>query len=217
MNFVGHALVASFVRQDGPFVVGSMLPDFARMAGTRIQRVEDPAVEAGVRLHHATDDVFHGQSAFIDLQIATRQALTARGVPRPPALAVGHVGVELLLDGALLQDESLATLYLQSLEHAADVGRAVTWRAADGSESYRRLCEQLLVRGAPHVYRDPSMVAEIMRRILQHSDVLCMDVDHVPLVADSLAEVMPLVHAAADNLVQAVRAGLDERPSSAAL
>ncbi len=209
MNFVGHARIASFFRDDGAFVVGAMLPDFARMAGTRIRTVEDPDLAAGVQHHHAADDVFHAQPAFIRLQVTTRNALSAAGVPRPPALAVGHVGVELLLDGALLRDEALSDLYLSALDQAPRAIESVTWRGIDGRANYAQLCDRLLDRGAPHVYRDPAAVAEIMQRILSRSALLRLESACLPAVRTILEQMLPRVQDAADGLLHAVRVALE--------
>ena len=84
-----------------------MLPDLQRMAACRL----DPAltaVQAGVRHHHAADEAFHHLPSFVGVVAAARRWLSGRGVPRGPAMALAHVGVELLLDGAWSSKDAAA-------------------------------------------------------------------------------------------------------------
>src|SRR5690606_3246840 len=67
MNFFGHACVAARIDSDPRVLLGAMLPDFASMSRTRLAGSEDPAVAAGIALHLATDDVFHGARGFLTL------------------------------------------------------------------------------------------------------------------------------------------------------
>ena len=75
MNFFGHAVVAGWFEGDPRYVLGSMLPDFASMSGTRLNPVEQPEVAAGVALHHRTDDAFHGAPSFLHLMTFARERL----------------------------------------------------------------------------------------------------------------------------------------------
>jgi hypothetical protein len=58
MNFFGHALVAAHKTPDPPFVLGSMLPDFAAMLRLRLPAMRDELMRDGVAFHHATDRAF---------------------------------------------------------------------------------------------------------------------------------------------------------------
>lgn len=103
MNFFGHVVVATWLPDaDGRTALGAMLPDLLGIAGLRGVEPRDPEVARGLELHHRTDDVFHASDAFVTLQASLRAALEAGGLQGGPARAVAHVGVELLLDGALL-------------------------------------------------------------------------------------------------------------------
>ncbi len=64
MNFFGHAAVATDFERDPAYILGSMLPDFCSMLAARPPVLDDERLVAGVRLHHATDLVFHDLEAF---------------------------------------------------------------------------------------------------------------------------------------------------------
>jgi hypothetical protein len=51
------------------------------------------------------------------------------GLSRPSALAVGHIGVEILLDAELAQDGAAVAAYLAALDAATDggVARQIAW------------------------------------------------------------------------------------------
>ena len=112
MNYFGHTVLAVRRGGDRAFVLGAMLPDFAAMIRARPPRVDHVDVDSGMRFHWRTDEVFHRSAAF---RQQTRQAvewLSARGVRSGSALAVAHVGVELLLDAALSGDRPAQRAYL---------------------------------------------------------------------------------------------------------
>src|SRR5690349_22770486 len=100
VNFFGHAVMAALENDAPAFVLGAMLPDLSSMAGARIERVHDETVAAGVAHHHRIDHAFHACAPFVRLCSSALETLEARGVSRAAARAVGHVGSELLLDGA---------------------------------------------------------------------------------------------------------------------
>jgi hypothetical protein len=103
MNFFGHVVVATWQpARDARTALGAMLPDLVGVAGLRGVAPGDPEVARGVALHHRTDEVFHASDTFVSLQTLLRSALEARGIRGGPARAAAHVGIELLLDGLLL-------------------------------------------------------------------------------------------------------------------
>src|ERR1700753_2862807 len=122
MNFFGHAVVATWRSESDGFVLGAILPDFATMLGTRPPAVAHPELERGVTFHHDTDRVFHDTATFKRLQLEARRTLREMGLPRPSALAVGHIGVEILLDATLADDPRGVAGYLAALGAARDEG-----------------------------------------------------------------------------------------------
>src|SRR5258708_1440822 len=107
VNFFGHAAVSSWLDDAGDGVaLGSMLPDFAGMIRARLDDPAPPATELarGVELHHATDAAFHRMPATLALMRELDDRLLGGGCARGPRRAVAHVGVELLLDGVLVDD-----------------------------------------------------------------------------------------------------------------
>src|SRR5262245_25639403 len=102
MNYYAHARLASRRCDDAHFVLGAMLPDWTAWVGARLVRVDHPGLAAGIRFHHATDAAFHGGRRFAALVREAVDRLRAAGLERGPARGAAHVGIELLLDGALL-------------------------------------------------------------------------------------------------------------------
>src|ERR1051325_9448351 len=110
VNFVGHIAAGLRVgddRQPTAFLVGTALPDFASMARTRLRPANGSLAE-GIALHHAIDHAFHAHDWFLDAERDVRDSLRADGLPDGAARACAHVGPELLLDGALLDDDAVA-------------------------------------------------------------------------------------------------------------
>src|SRR5258706_12541419 len=109
MNFFGHAaLAASYLAQQGPdaanelprFCAGAMLPDFIGMLRLSRPVVHDSVLARGVAFHHRTDELFHELPSFHRLSRSAFAWLSARDMPRGPARAVAHIGIEILLDEA---------------------------------------------------------------------------------------------------------------------
>ena len=149
MNFFSHAVVASSRSEDPRYVLGSMLPDFVSMAGLRLEQVSgDAPLERGVAFHHQSDDAFHGAPLFVDLMEEAREELEHEGMDSGPAMAIGHVGVELLLDGHLVEERGVIRVYRDAVEEAAHVDvllRFAGLDAAQGSARWRKLAERLAV------------------------------------------------------------------------
>jgi hypothetical protein len=107
VNFVGHIAVGAAGDGDGEFLVGTAVPDFASMARTRLRAAAPGALADGITLHHATDRAFHADEWFLTLERDLRAGLLADGLPDGGARACAHVGVELLLDGALVREHAV--------------------------------------------------------------------------------------------------------------
>ncbi|HEX4475327.1 MAG TPA: hypothetical protein VH142_09640 [Polyangiaceae bacterium] len=169
MNFFGHAVVATWRSLEPQFVLGAMLPDFASMLGVRPPAVRGDALVRGVEFHHATDRVFHESHTFHELEHRARLALRELGLPRSSTLAVAHIGVEMLLDGALVEDARGVAGYLSALNGAgADPKSAPTilWNDDGLAKRFRRLTETLAARGISPKMAEPESVAFRVERAL---------------------------------------------------
>jgi hypothetical protein len=211
VNFYGHAWVALRESRSSGFVLGAMLPDLAGMARTRIERVCDPELAAGVALHHRTDAAFHAAPAFVRLYAEAAAALRERGVERGPARAAAHVAIELLLDGSLPHAAAELERFGEALESGArpEVRSALVWRG-DGAERFARLHARLRGGGVPGVYRDPARVAERVAWALGSRPRLALDARGERALGAWLVELQPRVAAAAPALVGEVGARLEE-------
>ncbi|MFM2418748.1 MAG: hypothetical protein RL385_3471 [Pseudomonadota bacterium] len=161
MNFVSHLALAQAVRRDAGFLLGAMLPDFASMAGVRIRPdglVDGGLAEvsAGVHHHLRVDDIFHGHPQFLALMAVCVDQLTLAGVPRGPARAAAHVGVELLLDGELGHDPAMVAAYVRTVAWGAQAAAEWSFHAA---RPLAGLLSRLHRHGFPHEYASPEAVA----------------------------------------------------------
>jgi hypothetical protein len=202
MNFVGHALAATWVDSDPRFALGAMLPDFASMAaagGPRVPLGDDhgPVVQSGIAWHHRTDHAFHGCAAFLELTDAGTAALRDAGLGRGASLAAAHVGVELLLDGELCHDPALVRHYHGAL--ACDAELAPPLRA---------VVRRLEAVGTPHWYRDTGEVATRLFRILGARPRLAIAAEQQDGLGEWLRAVQPTVRDATPGLVAELRARL---------
>lgn len=181
MNFIGHLLVAGWQREDPSFGLGAMLPDFASMAGIRPPPVQHLAVAAGVALHHRTDNVFHASPTFVELSRDVFHQLVEAGVERGPARAVAHIGVELLIDGALLQREpDLGRAYLSAL--SAFEALPSDALAAHDRAPLQRVQQRLSHYGIPYDYQRPELVTARLISILQRRPRLALSTSSAAVV-----------------------------------
>ncbi len=212
MNFFGHAVVASWEARAPGFVLGAMLPDFATMCGGRLAEIDHPELRAGIALHHRTDRVFHASSLFVALCRDARRALLARGLGRGHAHAVGHVGVELLLDGWLVEQPKARETYAAALRSGRhrELGQQIRWLDEEGCERWRRLHRRLEAHGTPDDYRDPALVASRIERILRDRPRLVLDARRTEITTRYLPELQQAVHALAAPLIGELQVGLTE-------
>jgi hypothetical protein len=182
MNFFGHATVACWRTAHPAFVLGAMLPDFARMADARLPTIATAEIAEGVRWHHRTDTAFHACPTFLELCRTARVTLRQGGLERGSTLAAAHVGIELLLDGLLLDDESVTRAYLEALETAKHLASSIGWRSIDEAHRFSAVVARLLAEGAPLAYREPSAVAHRLYRILASRPRVAFDRQQVPQV-----------------------------------
>ncbi len=177
MNFVAHAFVALGARSSPAIVLGAMLPDFFGMARTRGARTDHGELASGIALHHATDSAFHGAKTFLALTAQAVGELEARGVAHGPARAAAHVGIELLLDGFVVEEPGLRNAYAAALAVAprTALGRHLAFRRPDHGERYDALVERLATWGLPEGFAEPDAVADRLSRALAGRPRLALD------------------------------------------
>lgn len=207
MNFFAHAVVAAWHTSEPRYVLGAMLPDLANMVGVRVERAIDPELARGVALHHETDAAFHAAPHFTSLCADAIEALGHAGVERGSARAVGHVGVELLLDGALSQDAAALQSYRAALDFAqrSELGALLQTIQPDGADRLRHGLSRLAAAPLPAAYREPAFVAQRLRAILAPRPRLALragDLTHVQRWAEA---VQPRVIADHPELLDEVR------------
>jgi len=161
MNFFGHAAIAGRFRATPEFVLGAMLPDFAGMLGLKTPPVTPDPLGEGVRFHHLTDHAFHELSWFRAFCAEATRFLDAQSVRRGTSRAVAHVGVELLLDAALAEDETARTRYLAALGAARrpELFAATTYHP----EECARLAELAEVLETRGISRNPDTALVVTR------------------------------------------------------
>ncbi|HTQ04277.1 MAG TPA: hypothetical protein VMI54_10490 [Polyangiaceae bacterium] len=211
MNFFGHAAIAGHFEADPVFVLGAMLPDFCGMLGFRAPDAVPGRLGAGVRFHHVTDHAFHARSEFQRLNRDACADLDARGVRRGTARAVAHVGVELLLDAELAEDDAARARYLAALEAGHDLelfARAPF--ASDDAARLERLARALAERG---VAKRPSSasVVERLERALRARPKLAIAVEDTARVGEWVELFRARVVASAPTLVRELVLDIEQR------
>jgi hypothetical protein len=218
VNFFAHTVLAARRRDDLAWLIGSMAPDLASMGGLRLRRgPARGALAEGIAFHHRSDDAFHGAPIFLALQKEARIELVARDVGLGAAMGIGHVGVELLLDGCLVARHGVSPSFRAALGGAAAVADELDFRADDpvsARSRWRELCGRLVAAPVPERYREPAFVAERLIRILARRPRLAVSAGREPAVYAWAAEALPRVDAQVDSLLEQVEARLgdDDRP-----
>jgi hypothetical protein len=213
MNFFGHAAVAVVhfgLHQRPPspdalarWCLGAMLPDFVGMLRLPPRPLlHDPVLARGVAFHHATDEAFHDLPGFLSLSREAFAWLTEHELPRGPARAVAHIGVEMLLDEILSDDEAARDGYRAAL--AVDVKGRVevsTPEAPDAQERLTRLQLALLERSRMPRVPEPELMAERIGRALAGRPRLATNAEGERCVASWVQGARPRVAAAAPALL----------------
>lgn len=211
VNFFGHAAVASWLAPasgaDPGVVLGAMLPDFATMCGGRIASADEADVSRGIDLHHTTDAVFHQLPVVTGLMRELDGQLERGQCQRGPRRAVAHIGVELLLDGVLIDEAAYREAYLRGLSHDA----ALQWRDADAAPRFAVLIERLRTRGIPDDLGSPDAITARLHRILAHRPLLAPSSDDLRAIRVALVAFKPRLEAAAETVMRGLRAGLADR------
>jgi hypothetical protein len=207
VNFFGHAAVASWFGDAdlAPRAFGAMLPDFAGMIRARLDSSHDRDVAAGVDLHHATDAAFHRAPPVVALMRELDDRLARAGCARGPRRATAHVGIELALDGVLVDDAAYRAAYLAGL--ACDPS-AACWRDADASPRLAILVDRLRAHGAPVDLQRADAIARRLARMLVHRPLLAPSAADLAAIERALADQLPRVAIAADAIMRVLRAAL---------
>ncbi len=202
MNFFGHAAVASWSAPAAGTVLGAMLPDFATMVRARLDEPTDDTVAAGIAHHHATDATFHTMPAVLGLMRELDAQLAALGCARGPRRAVAHIGVELLLDGVLVDTAAYREAYTTALAHDPS---GVRWRDDTGPPRFDTLLARLRAHGAPDDLRRPHAITQRLHRMLAHRPLLAPSPSDLTAIDQALAAYQSRVEAAADTVLRGLR------------
>jgi len=166
MNFFGHAALAASHFADATALtpgclpkicLGAMLPDFWGMLRLGRPSLCDSDAARGVWFHHATDKAFHDLPSFLKLTRDAHRFLSARALPRGPARAVAHIGVEILLDEVIAGDEAARAAYSAALE--VPLHTVVEFHTTDAAERGTSLQQALRSRRLPREAPPPDLVA----------------------------------------------------------
>jgi hypothetical protein len=207
VNFVGHIAVgvAESGGADPQFLVGAALPDFASMARTRLPGRATGTLAAGIALHHATDHAFHADPWFHECEHELRTELRADGLPDGGARACAHVGVELLLDGALLREPDAADAVTTVYDEIGDPSDAVvTLAAPDEQISWREHLVGISRRLDPASYDDADAVGRRLHTIAARRPRLAFPSSMVDVVTARLRALQPQVRDDAPYVLQRV-------------
>jgi hypothetical protein len=187
-----------------------MLPDFATMIGARVPSASHDELAAGIAFHHETDGVFHQAPTFVELQRRARIDLRERGLSRGSALAVAHIGVEILLDTFLAREEDARLAYLEALALGGGdgVARHINWCSGGEPMRYEVLRCTLAKRGISADHTDPETVTFRLERALSGRPRLALRPSDLTEVTTWAQRTAVEVELYSDQLVREVRLGL---------
>lgn len=213
MNFFGHAVVAAGhfgAEQLAPeldrLCAGAMLPDFWSMLRLRRPRVLDASVARGVAFHHATDEVFHELVAFQRLSREAFSWLSERNLPRGPARAVAHIGIEMLLDEVMAREAGAQDAYRAALR--VPLAPLLDFADTAHAERLTKLQATLLERAALLVAPSAELLAERIARTLAGRPRLAVETQGHQLLGSWVTYTRPRVEAEAPEVLATLRARL---------
>ncbi len=204
VNFFGHAAVASWRVGRGGLPLGAMLPDFSTMCGARVASTPDAEVADGIALHHATDKAFHTLPVVMGLMRELDQRLERGGCARGPRRAAAHIGVELLIDGVLIDNEEYCDSYILGLEYEAPI----EWRNEGDDLRYGALIARMRGYGIPKDLKRPESITHRLSRMLGHRPLLAPSPSDLSTITISLLEHKPRVEVAVDTVLRQLRVAL---------
>ena len=202
MNFFGHAYLAARENPDPRFLLGSMMPDFVGMIGARLRAVEDPVITSGIAHHHEVDAAFHGAPLFLSLMGDAQDYLESRDLGHGPAMAVGHVGVELILDGWLATHGHRHDAFCGALKSAS--ANTLDWEHPDHARRWDLLCQRLADGTLPRAYLEPEFIASRLQLILSARPRLALRKEDAAIVETWATEARAQLHDKAAPLMAQV-------------
>jgi len=205
VNFFGHAAVASWSSPASGVALGAMLPDFATMAGIRLAGTADADVTAGIALHHATDAAFHTLPLVVELMRELDTLLERAGCARGPRRAVSHIGIELLLDGVLVDDPTYRDAYTRGLHHD-DPTLAFRADPDDSPTRFVRLLARLRSYGVPDDLKSPLAITHRLSRMLAHRPLLAPSPADLDTMTPALAAMKERVNGDGLKIINLLRA-----------
>ena len=204
VNYFGHAAVASWRQARGGLPLGAMLPDFSTMCGARVTGSDDEDVAQGIALHHATDAAFHTAPVVLGLMRELDQRLERGGCAKGPRRAVAHIGVELLLDGVLVENDEYRDAYTLGIEYDAPI----SWRNEGDGARFSVLLDRLRDHGVPDDLKKPESIVFRLSRMLANRPLLAPSSTDLTVITIALIEHKPRVQIAAEAVLRMVRATL---------
>jgi hypothetical protein len=214
MNYFAHARLAATRRDDPYYVLGAMLPDWTAWVGDRLRHVEHASLAAGVRFHHESDAAFHAGARFVALVRESSRSLQAAGLGRGPARGAAHIGIELLLDGALLAEENGVCAYDAALAVAPAASLHLAWGRPESARRFEQISRRLARQGPPRGLVVPERVAAAVVRTLDRRPRLRVPPRDLPALIAWARNAQPRVRRDVPALLAETEAGL--RPDEAA-
>lgn len=210
MNYFGHAAVASGMADPNPrFVLGSMLPDLARLAPLDAAEVIDPEIRRGIAFHLRTDAIFHDHPTFVGWHFAALGRLRARGLPKGPLRAAAHIGVEMLLDDALARSDESVTAYEAALTYGIE---SASLLFEGGGREFAGLCALLRERARTQLPTDERLALRLGHTLGRRPRLRATD-EELRVIARELGALRSAVEADATTLLDDLRSALRaERP-----
>lgn len=186
-----------------------MLPDLANMLRTSPPQARHAEVDAGIRLHHETDRVFHDTEAFRALEAGARLDLSNAGVPKGARRALAHVGVEFLIDAELSARTPAWTGYGLALQFGCSdtCGERLDWQSADTRPRFAALCDRLAAVAG--VRAQNARIAQRLVGALAGRPRLELAAEHVACLEPWLEACRPQVSARLPELLVELSRGLD--------
>ena len=214
MNTGAHVAVAAALPTGAgtreAWLLGAALPDLATYVQLRLLgTTPDPGVRAGITFHYRTDDAFHRHPWFLGHQRRLIDALVAAGFARGPALACGHVGVELLLDGILLADSAAYEANRTAFGAIAGLRDALEPLVeAKHRDRWVAHLDRLATWTGPADLDDPAAIASRLWRVVADRPRLAFAAVQKRPLARALADLQPSVAATAEGFVAELLAEL---------
>jgi hypothetical protein len=176
VNFYSHVAIASLFSEELGLAFGAMLPDLASLVGAKPPKTSCPHIRRGYALHHATDRAFHELEPFRHASRTESQRLLSLGLSRGTAVAAAHVGLELVLDDALAEDEPTQALFRTTLAAAAPqmLCQSLEWGSDAHAAQFETLRQRVWSLAMEQLPLDGTTLAERLCRTLERRPKLAV-------------------------------------------